>query len=37
VIAMAEYLIVNENRKSKGNMKVATKKVIRRIEKKWLK
>jgi dephospho-CoA kinase len=37
VIAMAEYLIINENSKSKGNMKVATKKFIRRIENKWLK
>ena len=33
VIAMAEYLIINEN--SKGNTKAAVKKFIRRIEKKW--
>jgi dephospho-CoA kinase len=32
-IAMAEYLIINEN--SKGNTKAAVKKFIRRIEKKW--
>jgi dephospho-CoA kinase len=33
-IAMAEYLIINENRK--GNTKVAVKKFIRRIEEKWM-
>jgi dephospho-CoA kinase len=33
-IAMAEYLIINENRK--GNTKIAVKKFIRRIEEKWM-
>lgn len=37
VIAMAEYLIVNEDGKGKSNTKVAAKRFIRRIEEKWMK
>jgi dephospho-CoA kinase len=33
-IAMAEYLIINENRK--GNTRVVVKEFIRRIEEKWM-
>jgi len=36
VIAMAEYLIINENNKDKGNTKAAAKKFIRSIERKWM-
>jgi hypothetical protein len=35
VIAMAEYLIINENSKGKSNTKAAAKKFMRRIERKW--
>jgi dephospho-CoA kinase len=37
VIAMAEYLIINENSKCKGNTKAAAKKFLQRIERKWMK
>ena len=37
VIAMAEYLVINEHSKGKSNTKAATKRFIRRIEEKWLK
>lgn len=37
VIAMAEYLVVNEQGKGKTNTKVAAKRFIRRIEEKWMK
>ena len=36
VIAMAEYLVLNENNKGKDNAKAAVKKFIRSIERKWL-
>ena len=36
VIAMAEYLIINENNKGKRNTKVAARKFMRRIERKWM-
>jgi len=36
VIAMAEYLVINENNKGKDNAKAAVKKFIRSIERKWL-
>jgi len=36
VIAMAEYLVINENDKGKDNAKAAVKKFIRSIERKWL-
>ena len=35
VIAMSGYLIINENSKGKSNTKVAAKKFMRRIERKW--
>ena len=37
VIAMAEYLIINEHSKGKSNTKAAVKRFIRRIEGKWMK
>jgi len=37
VIAMAEYLIINEHSKGKSNTKAAAKRFIRRIEEKWTK
>jgi dephospho-CoA kinase len=36
VIAMAEYLIINEKSKDKGNTKAAAKKFMRSIERKWM-
>jgi dephospho-CoA kinase len=35
-IAMAEYLVINEYSKGKGNTKAAAKKFLRRIEGKWM-
>jgi dephospho-CoA kinase len=37
VIAMAEYLIINEYSKGKSNTKAAAKKFLQRIEDKWTK
>ena len=37
VIAMADYLIINDHNKSKSNTKATTKKFIWRIEEKWTK
>ena len=36
VIAMAEYLVINENNKGKANTQAAVKKFIRSIERKWI-
>jgi dephospho-CoA kinase len=37
VIAMAEYLVINEYSKGKANTKAAAKRFLRRIEEKWMK
>jgi dephospho-CoA kinase len=37
VIAMAEYLVINENNNNKDNMKAVVEKFFRSIERKWMK
>jgi dephospho-CoA kinase len=37
VIAMAEYLVINENNQGKSNLKTVVKKFLGRIEAKWIK
>jgi dephospho-CoA kinase len=37
VIAMAEYLVINENNQGKNNLRTVVKKFLGRIEAKWIK